>query len=204
MEAFVHKGSPTRVVFGSGARQGVTDEAERLGRARAFVIATEGPRPQALAEETAATLGSRAAGIFAGARMHTPTDVTARALDALTAAEADLIVAVGGGSAIGLGKALALRTGLDQIAIPTTYAGSEMTALLGETEGGRKTTRTDPAIRPETVIYDAELTLSLPPKIAAVSGLNALAHAVEALYARDRDPVTTLLSAEAIRAMARQ
>lgn len=203
MEAFVHQGSPARVVFGAGARAGVAEEAARLGRSRALVVAAEGARAEALAAETAGALGPLAAGVFAGARMHTPTEVTARALAALGAAEADLIVAIGGGSAIGLGKALAVRTDLDQIAIPTTYAGSEMTALLGETEDGRKTTRTDPAIRPETVIYDPELTLSLPPKTAAASGLNALAHAIEALYARNRNPATTLLSLEAVRAMAR-
>ena len=112
-------------------------------------------------------------------------------------------MALGGGSTIGLGKAIAVRTGADQVAVPTTYAGSEMTDILGETAAGRKTTRRDPAILPETVIYDVALTLGLPPGLTATSGLNALAHAVEALYARDRNPVLSLMAVEAIAALGR-
>ena len=130
--------------------------------------------------------------------MHTPVEVTEAALAAYGAAGADCVVALGGGSTIGLGKAIAVRTGADQVAVPTTYAGSEMTDILGETADGRKTTRRDPAIRPETVIYDVALTLGLPPGLTATSGLNALAHAVEALYARDRNPVLTLVAGEAV------
>jgi alcohol dehydrogenase class IV len=111
-------------------------------------------------------------------------------------------VAVGGGSAIGLAKALALRTDLPQIVLPTTYAGSEMTPILGETEGGVKTTRRSPRVLPEVVVYDVALTLSLPPAVASVSGLNAVAHAVEALYAQDRNPIVDLLALEAIRKLA--
>ena len=112
------------------------------------------------------------------------------------------MVAVGGGSTIGLGKAIALRTGLPLLAVPTTYAGSEMTPILGETEGGRKTTQRTPKVLPKTVIYDVELTLGLPPGLSATSGMNAMAHAVEALYAEDRNPVTSLMAEEGIRALA--
>ena len=114
----------------------------------------------------------------------------------------DGLVAVGGGSTIGLAKAIALRTGLPQVAIPTTYAGSEMTDILGETEGGAKTTRRSEAVRPEAVIYDVELTRSLPPGLSATSGLNAIAHAAEALYARDGNPVIALMAEEGVRALA--
>jgi maleylacetate reductase len=133
--------------------------------------------------------------------MHTPVEVTEAAVAAYAAAGADSVLALGGGSTIGLGKAIAVRTGAGQVAVPTTYAGSEMTDILGETEGGRKTTRRDPRIRPETVIYDVELTLGLPRGLTAASGLNAVAHAVEALYARDRNPVLSLIAAEAVRAL---
>src|SRR5262249_54565291 len=115
----------------------------------------------------------------------------------------DGIVAIGGGSTIGLGKALAVRTGLPQIAIPTTYAGSEMTPILGETEGGHKTTRSSPEILPETVIYDVDLTLGLPAALSGTSGINAIAHAAEALYSRDTNPVTSLMAEQAIAALAR-
>jgi len=115
---------------------------------------------------------------------------------------ADACVAVGGGSTIGLGKAIALEFGTPIIAVPTTYAGSEMTPILGETRDGLKTTVRDPAVLPETVIYDVDLTLSLPPRLAATSGINAIAHAAEALYARDGNPVIALMAEEGIRALA--
>ena len=114
----------------------------------------------------------------------------------------DGTIAIGGGSAIGLGKAIAWRTGLPQIAVPTTYAGSEMTNILGETEAGVKITRRDAKIQPETVIYDPDLTMSLPKALAASSAMNAIAHAVEALYAKDGNPVISLMAEEGIRALA--
>jgi alcohol dehydrogenase class IV len=101
-----------------------------------------------------------------------------------------------------LGKALALRTGINQLCIPTTYAGSEMTPILGETKDGLKTTVRSNDVLPESVIYDVDLTLSLPASLAATSGINAIAHAVEALYARDRNPVISLMAEEGIRALA--
>jgi maleylacetate reductase len=199
VEPFVFAGLPARVVFGDGTLGSVGDEVARLGHGRALVLATPGHR--GAAERLAADLGGRAAGVFAEAEMHTPIAVSDRAVEAYRALAADCVVALGGGSTIGLGKAIALRTGADQVAVPTTYAGSEMTDILGETADGRKTTRRDPAIRPETVVYDVALTLGLPVGLTATSGLNALAHAVEALYAPDRNPVITLLAGAAIEAM---
>src|SRR5205807_7583658 len=130
----------------------------------------------------AAQLGDLAAGLFAGAAMHTPIEVTEQALGLVRDLGADCTVALGGGSTTGLGKAIALRTDLPQVVIPTTYAGSEATPILGETEGGRKTTQRTLKVLPETVIYDVDLTLGLPARLSVVSGLNAIAHAVEALY----------------------
>jgi maleylacetate reductase len=113
---------------------------------------------------------------------------------------ADCVVSLGGGSTTGLGKAIAYRTDLPQIVIPTTYAGSEVTPILGQTEGGRKTTVKDPKILPEVVIYDATLTTGLPVGMSVTSGLNAMAHAVEALYAQDRNPISSLMATEGLRA----
>jgi alcohol dehydrogenase class IV len=197
---FVYTGLPARVVFGSGTLAQVGAEAERLGIRRALVLTT--PAQRAHGEAVVALLGDRAAGVFSGAVMHTPVDVTAAALAAMHAADADGVVAIGGGSTIGLGKALAARTGVHQLAIPTTYAGSEMTPVLGETEHGHKTTRRGPEILPEAVIYDVELTLGLPAALSGTSGINAIAHAVEALYARDTNPVTQLMAEQAIAAIA--
>jgi maleylacetate reductase len=193
---FVFPGLTTRVVFGHGTLAHVPDEVARLGHSRVLVLST--PHQRAEAEALAETLGSSAAGVFAGATMHTPVDVTDQAIAAFEGASADCVVSLGGGSTTGLGKAIAVRTGADQIAVPTTYAGSEMTDILGETAGGEKTTRRDPAIRPEVVVYDVDLTLSLPVALTVTSALNAIAHAMEGFYAPDRHPVTEALSREAM------
>jgi alcohol dehydrogenase class IV len=201
MEGFVYTASPARVIFGSGTLSELPAEVERLGLRRALVLAT--PQQAKEAEGLAARLGARSAGIFAEAAMHTPVDVTARAMAEVAEREVDGIVAVGGGSTTGLAKAIALRTDLPQIVAPTTYAGSEMTPILGETSEGVKTTQKSVKVLPEVVIYDVELTLSLPPALSAVSGLNAIAHAVEALYARDANPIVSLMAVEGITALAR-
>lgn len=200
-EPFVYQPLPVRVIFGAGTVARVAAELERIGARRALVLSTPG-RAEAQAQAIAASLGDRAAGVFAGAVMHTPVAVTERALAVVEERGVDALVAIGGGSTTGLAKAIALRTDLPQIVLPTTYAGSEMTPILGETGDGRKTTRQDPRILPEIVIYDVELSLDLPAATAAVSGVNAIAHAVEALYARERNPVTSLMAEDGIAALA--
>lgn len=200
MKDFTYEGLPARVVFGHGTLARLAEEAERLGIGRALVLATPGRAQQA--EAVAERLGGLAAGTFAGAAMHTPVEATEKALAAVRETSADGLVAVGGGSTIGLGKAIAARTDLPQIAVPTTYSGSEMTPILGETAHGMKTTRRDLKVLPETVLYDVELTLALPLKVAGPSGMNAVAHAVEGLYAENGNPVTSLMAEEGIRALA--
>ncbi len=198
---FVFPGLATRVVFGHGTLAQVPDEVARLGRSRALVLST--PQQEDQAQSIADALGPRAAGVFAGATMHTPVAATDRAVAAYLAAGADCVVSVGGGSTTGLGKAIATRTGADQVVVPTTYAGSEMTDILGETAAGEKTTRRDASIRPEVVIYDVDLTLTLPVGLTVASALNAIAHAMEGFYAPDRHPITEALSRDAMAAFAR-
>ncbi len=193
---FTFSGLTTRVIFGHGTLAQAGDEVARLGHGRALVLSTPQQRPEAQA--LADRLGPLAAGVFAGAAMHTPVAVTEAALAAFRAAGASCVVSLGGGSTTGLGKAIAVRTGADQVAIPTTYAGSEMTDILGETAEGRKTTRRDPAIRPEVVIYDVDLTLGLPVGLTVASAMNALAHGMEALYAPDRNPVVEAMVRDAL------
>lgn len=200
IDKFVYEALPIRVRFGRGAISEVGAELRRLGATRALVLTT--PEQEEAGRRLGARLGEAFAGLFPGAAMHTPTDVTERALGALRSAAADCVVAIGGGSTTGLGKALALRTGIKQVCIPTTYAGSEMTPILGETKDGLKTTIRSLDVLPESVIYDVELTLSLPPSLSATSGMNAIAHAVEALYAQDRNPIMSLMAEEAIRTLA--
>jgi maleylacetate reductase len=196
MDRFVFPGLTTRVVFGSGTIAQVGDEVARLGHDRALVLSTAHQRAEA--ERLAASLGPRAAGTFAGAAMHTPVAVTEEAVAAYRASGATAVVSLGGGSTTGLGKAIAVRTGADQVVVPTTYAGSEMTDILGETADGEKTTRRSPDIRPETVVYDVDLTLSLPIGLTVTSAMNAIAHAMEALYAPDRNPVIELMCGDAM------
>jgi maleylacetate reductase len=198
-QAFTYKGNPARILFGPGKLVQVAEEIDRLGCRRALVLAT--PFQKRDAERLAASLKERAAGVFAEAAMHTPVEVTERAMQVYEQAGADCVVALGGGSTIGLGKAIAYRNDAPQIVVATTYAGSEVTPILGQTEHGVKTTVSAPSILPEVVIYDPDLTIGLPVAMSVTSGLNAMAHAVEGLYAQDRNPVTSLMAVEGIRAL---
>jgi alcohol dehydrogenase class IV len=201
MKEFVYEALPGRVVFGWGTSSRTAAEVKALGCSRALVLST--PEQRADAERLGGMLGPGLAGVFSEAAMHTPLAVTERAMAGLERLGADCTVAIGGGSTTGLGKAIALRTDLPQVVVPTTYAGSEMTPVLGETAHGEKTTRRTMKVLPETVLYDVELTLSLPGGLSATSGVNAMAHAVEALYAANANPVTSMMAEESIRLLAR-
>ncbi|MGW2235200.1 maleylacetate reductase and hydroxyquinol 1,2-dioxygenase domain-containing protein [Streptomyces sp. NPDC001759] len=199
----MHTASPSRVVFGAGTLRQVRDEAERLGGSRVLLLSDGSPVLRKDTERLREVLGDLVVAEFDGAAMHTPIEVTEQALDLLRDQRVDCLVAIGGGSTTGLAKALAVRTDLPQIIVPTTYAGSEVTPVLGETVAGRKVTRSSPAILPETVVYDVELTFALPIAMSVTSGINALAHAVEALYSPDADPVTDAMALEAVAAIGR-
>jgi alcohol dehydrogenase class IV len=201
MQSFVYNANPGRVVFGHGTIASLADEADRLSAKKVLVLST--PEQAEQAEGVAKCLGSRFAGIYSKAQMHTPTDVTTEAMGEVERIGADAVLAVGGGSTTGLGKAIAFRTDLPQIVVPTTYAGSEATPILGETENGRKVTKSDPRILPEVIVYDIDLTMTLPISMSVTSGLNAIAHAVEALYAREANPIISLLAEQGIAAFAR-
>ncbi len=197
---FIHTSYPVRVVFGAGALVHLESEIDALGARRALVLAT--PEQAGQAEEVARRLGARCAGVFARAVMHVPIETARAAREEAARVGADCAVAIGGGSTTGLGKAIALESSLPSLAIPTTYAGSEMTTIYGITEGGLKKTGRDARVLPKTVIYDPELTLGLPVGLSATSGMNAIAHAVEALYAVDANPIVSMIAEEGIRALA--
>jgi maleylacetate reductase len=199
-ESFTYAANPARVVFGAGARARLPQELDRLNVRRALVLCT--PEQRAGAQDIAALLGDRCAGIFDRAVMHVPVEVARSAQAEALRLEADGIVAFGGGSTTGLGKAIALSSPLPVLAVPTTYAGSEMTPIWGMTEGGLKTTGRDARVLPRTVIYDPELTLKLPLRMTVLSAVNAIAHAAEGLYAHDGNPVVTLMAEEGLRASA--
>jgi maleylacetate reductase len=197
---FTYQALPMRVVFGPGSLASLPDEVAALGLTRVLVLCS--PEQEVTGKQVAAALGERAAGVLAEARMHVPIEVATRARDMAGELGADGCVAVGGGSAIGLGKAIALEHDLPVIAVPTTYAGSEMTPVWGLTEGGAKRTGRDIRVLPRSVLYDAELTVTLPPGLSATSGMNAVAHAVEGLYAPDATPIVSLMAEEGTRALA--
>ena len=193
---FTHQTSAVRVVFGAGALAQLPAEVEQLGARRVLVLSTPGQR--ASAERVAALLGERAAGVFAEAAMHVPVDNARAARADAARLGADGLVALGGGSTTGLAKAVALELSLPIVAVPSTYAGSEMTSIYGLTEGGQKKTGRDERVRPRTVVYDPELTLGLPWATSVASAFNAIAHAAEGLYAPDINPLIVVTAEEGI------
>jgi maleylacetate reductase len=198
-DAFEFAGLPARVVFGAGGIDRLPDEVDRLGLRRVVVISTPGQRQ--LAKDVAARLGERGLGTYSRAVMHVPVAVSAAAVAHVREVGADGCITVGGGSATGLGKAVALETGLPLVALPTTYSGSEMTPVWGLTDEHGKRTGRDPRVAPRTVVYDPGLTAGLPVEISVTSAVNAMAHAVEAGYAPDGSPMTDLMAAEATRSL---
>ncbi|MET9259931.1 maleylacetate reductase [Amycolatopsis sp. NPDC004079] len=199
MTAFAYNALPGRVIFGSGvAREQLTAEVEALGAKKILVIATGSEAD--LATELCEPFADRIAATFTEVRPHVPIEVVEQARAA--ADGADLVLSVGGGSTTGTAKAVALTTGLPILAVPTTYAGSEVTPVWGLTEAGRKTTGTDPRALPRTVVYDPDLTGTLPVELAVASGLNAMAHCVEAFWAPRRNPVSSAIAEDGIRHLA--
>ncbi len=191
-------GHVVRVRFEPGSRAALAEEVELLSASRALVLTT--PEQVRQGEEIISSLGERAAGLFSEATMHTPVGITEKAMRAAEKCGADCVISIGGGSTIGLGKAIAYRTDMPQIAVPTTYAGSEATPILGQTEDGVKTTLNSPSVQPEVIVYDPELVATLPSALTVTSGLNAIAHSIEGIYACDGNRLNTALALDGVRA----
>jgi maleylacetate reductase len=196
---FEHETRSQRIRFGSGlASVAVAEEIRRLRADRVMLIAT--PAEGEIADRVAA--GLPVALRHNEVAAHVPVDLAQRARQAASEYDVDVLVPVGGGSTTGLAKAVALTSGLPIVAVPTTYAGSEATAVWGLTEGSSKTTGVDPRVLPTTVVYDAELTMSLPVPMSVASGLNALAHCIDSMWAPSADPIDRVLAGEGTRALA--
>lgn len=172
---FEYNETDQRILFGPGVVAKLASEVAKLGCCAPLLLTT--PKQATMVQSLTQVLDGRVAGSFTKATMHTPAGVTEEAKGYAKTTKADCLVSIGGGSTIGLGKALSLRTGLPHICIATTYAGSELTPIVGETNNRQKVTRVDRAAIPKVVIYDVNLTLNLPMKMGAASGLNAIAHA---------------------------
>src|SRR3954470_8065654 len=197
MDKFTYVAMPMRVVFGANSIGQLAAEVERLGARRSLLISTPG-RASMVRE---VSRGLQVAGVFAQAVMHTPIAQVEAARAMAKSLKADCCIAVGGGSTIGFGKAIALTSALPVLAVPTTYSGSEMTTIWGVSEGGAKKTGRDAKVLPKCVIYDPLLTLDLPVPTSSASGMNAIAHCCEALYAHDGNPLVSVIAEEGIRAL---
>jgi maleylacetate reductase len=189
-----------RVVFGPGTLTRVAPEAGTLGDS---ILLISGRHEAEAADAVAAQLGSTLARRIEGVSPHVPVGVASRAAAVAREVRADVVVAIGGGSAVGLAKAVALDTGVPIVAVPTTYAGSEMTPVWGRSDARGKTTGRDARVQPAVVVYDPLLTVSMPKNLSAASGMNALAHAIEALYAPDSTPTSLSVAEEAIATLVR-
>lgn len=198
-ESFTYDAIPGRVVFGVGTSRTVGDEARALGTQRALLVASS--YEDTIASELNDALGPLAVGRFSDVAQHVPVAKAQAAIAQARELGVDTIVTAGGGSATGFGKAISLDLDVKVIAVPTTYAGSEMTTIYGLTDGDHKQTGKSSRVKPDVVIYDPELTLTLPPAIAGPSGMNALAHCVEALYGPGANPVISVVALEGTRAL---
>lgn len=199
MENFINETQAARVVFGSGVIGQVREELNALGAKKTLVVSTPGHEKKA--NEMAELIGDICVGIHAKAVQHVPIDVVEEALKVVKDRKVDSLVSVGGGSSIGLAKAIALSTSLPIVAVPTTYAGSEMTPVWGITENGLKKTGTDHKVKPKTVIYDPTLTVTLPKRLTVMSAMNSMAHSIEGLYAPKVNPIISLFAEESIKAI---
>ena len=196
--SFTWEALPARVLCGRGDLDRVGGEVERLG-ARCVLLVGGGAPTAAALQRVRSQLGDRVADVVPDSAQHVPEVIADQAVERGRAAAIDAVVSVGGGSATGLGKAVVLELDVPLIAVPTTYAGSEMTPIHGRTRDGRKETGRDPRVLPRVVVYDPELCVGMPPRLAAASGMNALAHCAEALWVTTANPVTSALAAEGIR-----
>lgn len=194
-EAFTWTALPSRVVFAAGALGRVPDEVDRLGKRRALLVGGGTSTRDAFLRVRDA-LGDRVAGVVGGSTQHVPADLADASVATAREVDADVIVTIGGGSATGLGKVLAFTCELPLVAVPTTYSGSEMTAIWGHTTEGRKHTAFDIRVLPRAVVYDPELCAGMPARLAGASGMNALAHCLEALWSAGANPITASLAVD--------
>ncbi len=197
MSGFTFEAQGSRVVFGGGCIVQLEGELDRLGAQRVMIVST--PGRTGLVDSVKRSAGARIPEIFDGAMPHVPEDTAKTSLKIATDSRIDCILTLGGSSAIGVAKAIALSLPIPIVAVPTTYGGSEMTPIWGLTREGQKATGRNSRVQPKVVIYDSDLTLDLPPRVSACSGLNAIAHCIESLYAPDANSLSSLAGVEGIR-----
>ncbi|MFS0823912.1 maleylacetate reductase [Bacillus sp. 1P02SD] len=202
MKEFIYHAQPSKVYFGEGVVNKVGECVNDLGLKNFLIITSPGQSGKAVAEKISNELGDRCYGVYPKAIQHVPNEIVEEALTFLQDKEIDGLISIGGGSSVGLAKAIALNTNLPIIAIPTNYSGSELTHVWGITTDGIKTTGRNPVVKPKVVLFDSELTMHMPIKLTVVSAINAMAHCVEALYSENPNPISSIMAGEGIRAIA--
>lgn len=205
MQSFTHVGMPGRVIHGAGSVATLAAEVEALDARRVMFCCTKSRVPEV--EKLAATLGARFAGICDAAKIFVPLSAVEPGREMAAALNADCLVSYGGGTAVGLAKAIALggeglEGGMPIVSIVTTYSGSETTALQGIIgHDGVRTNYRDMRMLPKVLIYDPELMLDVPLDVSIASGFNSIAHAVSSYLGKDANPVANMFSENGIRAM---
>jgi alcohol dehydrogenase class IV len=206
-----------RIISGAGSIEKLSEEIERVGGTRALLVISPSVAKSFLLDRIKSGLGAKCAAIFDQVKQHSPTESIAKAVESAREAQIDVLVSVGGGSAIDSAKGIAAllaeggslpRFGvrftppnkkevppmpapkLPHIAIPTTLSGGEYSYSAGITEGGRKYIVADPKLAPRVVLLDPEAVATAPGRLLAASGMNALAHCVEAVYSTETQPLT--------------
>ncbi len=203
MDSFVYRTHRQEIIFAPGALAQIGEAITHSGWTRLVLYASPSMQKAAHIEKIRTALGNRLVAVYGEVRPHVQDQQVQEAVELAVQCEADAVIGLGGGSPIGMAKAVASRLGeIQVIAIPTTYAGSEMTPVFGIThtdeDPPRKVTVNDPRIVPSLVVYDPQLTLDLPPELTASTGINALAHCIEALYSKTRNPLSTAAAKEAV------
>ena len=221
MDEFHYNSYAQEVIFGAGSLKQLAEAIERFGRKRFMLCTNHSMRVAGHVDSVETILGERLVAVFDHVHPHVQDVQVNEILVVADEKNADAFIGMGGGSPIGMAKAVAAMlekkrtdqskssvSSIDQaafpvLAIPSTYAGSEMTPVYGITHTHenppRKVTVSDPKSMPKLVIYDPELTVDLPPEMTASTGINALAHCIEALYSIKRNPMSTAVATGGVR-----
>jgi alcohol dehydrogenase class IV len=223
MQAFHYTSYAQEIIFGTGSLAQLGEVVDRFRWQRLLLCSTGSLRRGGQIAELERALGERLVASYEHIQPHVPDFQVAEALALAETHQIDGVIGFGGGSAIGMAKAVSRalekkRSGTQEypiapiqqplvpvIAIPTTYAGSEMTPVYGVTRQidgePRKVTVTDVRVTPKLTLYDPLLTLQLSPEMTASTGINALAHCIEALYSITRNPFSTAAALQGIRSI---
>lgn len=202
MDGFHYTSFAQEITFAPGALAQLREAVERFGWRRILLCTSHSMQRNGYVNSIKASLGDSLVAVFDQVQPHVQDVQVKEALGLAAENNVDAVIGMGGGSPIGMAKAIGFQTHVPIIAIPTTYAGSEMTPVYGITHTDenppRKVTVNDPKIVPTLVIYDPQLTLDLPPELTASTGINALAHCIEALYSKTRNPLSTAAATSSV------